>query len=74
MLPQMIRAGDHTRHHAVLRQLQAVSSRVKTYKRCEQLRSNFSAGLQSSIEEIRHDVTLATLVEAFTDFGDEDDA
>jgi len=74
MLPQMIRAGDHTRHHAILRQLQAVSSRVKTYKRCEQLRSNFSAGPQSSIEEIRHDVTLATLVEAFTDFGKGDDA
>ncbi|MDD1139180.1 DEAD/DEAH box helicase [Pseudomonas sp. TNT2022 ID233] len=74
MLPQMIRAGDHTRHHAILRQLQAVSSRVKTYKRCEQLSSSFSAGPQSSIEEIRHDITLATLAEAFTDFGTGDDA
>ena len=74
MLPQMIRAGDQTRHHAILRQLQTVSSRVKTYKRYEKLRSNFSAGPQSSIEEIRHDVTMATLVDAFTDFGEGDDA
>jgi superfamily II DNA/RNA helicase len=69
MLPQMIRAGDLTRHHAILRQLQAVSSRVKTHKRWEKLRPNFSAGPQSTIEEIRNDVTMATLVEVFTGFG-----
>jgi hypothetical protein len=68
MLPQMIRAGDHDRHHAMLRQRKAVSSRVKTYQHCEQLRSKFTARPQSSIEEVRADVNSAIIMEVFTDF------
>ncbi|WP_312197771.1 DEAD/DEAH box helicase [Mixta calida] len=72
MLPQMIRSGDHNRHHAIFRQIQTISSRVKTYERCEKLSSKFTAAPQSSIEEIRNDLTSAILMRAFTDFDEED--
>lgn len=72
MLPQMIRAGDLTRHHTILRQLQNVSSRVAVHRRWEELRPYFSAGPQSTIEEIRNDVTMATVMEAFAGFGGDD--
>lgn len=66
MLPQMVRAGDHDRHHAVLRQTQSISSRVQTYELCEELRSHFSKGPLSSIEEVRDDVRAAILMKVFT--------
>lgn len=61
MLPQMVRAGDHDRHHAVLHQMQTISSRVETHLVCEEIRPHFSASPQSSIEEVRNDVIKATL-------------
>lgn len=62
MLPLMVRAGDYDRHQAVLRQTQTVSSRVQTYYLCEELRSRFSAGPLSSIEEVLNDVSTAILM------------
>lgn len=70
LLPQMLRYGDANRHQMVLRQANKISSRVKTYQRCNKLNAYFSAGASASIEEIRKDVSSALLAEALKDSED----
>lgn len=72
MLPQMVRAGDHDRHHAILRQSTAAASRVGTYETYLSLRAGFKAGPGAEIEAIREEVDTTLMMQAFTDLDDEE--
>lgn len=70
MLPQMVRTGDHDRHHAALRQMTTAASRVVTFEECQTMRSQFTAGPSSDMDAVRNDVTAAVLAQAFNDLDD----
>ena len=72
MLPQMVRAGDHDRHHSALRQMKTVSSRVETFRASLALADHFSAGPTAEMEAVRDEVTTAVMVQSFDEL-DEDD-
>ncbi|XHS00620.1 hypothetical protein ACFB49_22190 [Sphingomonas sp. DBB INV C78] len=72
MLPQMVRAGDHDRHHTALRQMRTVASRVATYEASVTLAKHFSAGSTAEMDAIRDEVTQAMIIESLEDFGEED--
>ncbi len=72
MLPQMVRAGDHDRHHAILRQSTTAASRVGTYETYLSLRAGFKAGAGAEMEAVRAEVDTALMMQAFTDFDDEE--
>lgn len=72
MLPQMVRAGDHDRHHAALRQSTAAASRVGTYDTYLSLRAGFKAGPDTEMDAVREEVDVALLVHAFTELDNEE--
>lgn len=72
MLPQMVRAGDHDRHHAALRQMTTAASRVETFAVCEGMRVYFTAGPAAEMDTVRDEVTNAMLLQSFTDLDEED--
>lgn len=72
MLPQMVRAGDHNRHHAVLRQLTAAPSRVGTYETFLSLKTSFNAGSAAELEAVREEVELALMSQDFEIPDDEE--
>ncbi|PCD02449.1 DEAD/DEAH box helicase [Sphingomonas spermidinifaciens] len=70
MLPQMVRAGDHDRHHTALRQMRTVASRVATYEASVKLAKHFSALSTAEMDAVRDDVNRAMIIESFDDFGE----
>lgn len=72
MLPQMVRAGDYNRHHAILRQSTAAPSRVGTYETYLSLRDRFNAGPDAEMEAVREEVETALILRAFTVLDDEE--
>lgn len=70
MLPQMVRAGDHDRHHTALRQMKNVASRVATYEASVALAKHFSAGSTAEMDVVRDEVTRAMVIESIDDFGE----
>lgn len=72
MLPQMVRAGDHDRHQAALRQMTTSASRVETFEACVSMREYFKAGPVAEMDAIRNEVTNAMMVQAFADLNEEE--
>jgi hypothetical protein len=72
MLPQMVRAGDHDRHHAALRQATAAASRVGTFETYLSLRTAFKAGPHAEMDNVREEVDFALMMQAFTDIDDDE--
>lgn len=72
MLAQMVRAGDHDRHHSALRQMKTVSSRVESFKASVALAEHFSAGPSAEMDAVRDEVTTAVMIQSLKDL-DEDD-
>ena len=72
MLPQMVRAGDHDRHHTALRQMTTNASRVETFGAYVSLRGSFKAGASAEMDVVRDEVTTAMLLQSFTDLDDEE--
>lgn len=72
MLPQMVRAGDYNRHHAILRQSTAAASRVGTYETYLSLRDRFNAGPDAEMEAVREEVETALILRSFTVLDDEE--
>jgi len=68
MLPQMVRNGDHDRHHMALRQNVTESSRVETYQLYERHRSRFTTSSIASFDSVRSEVSDAIIAAAFEDF------
>ena len=71
MLPQMVRAGDHDRHHSALRQLRTVASRVETFEASVALAKYFSAGSSAEGDVVRDEVTRALIIHSLEDLGEE---
>ncbi|MBE9013851.1 DEAD/DEAH box helicase, partial [Pseudanabaenaceae cyanobacterium LEGE 13415] len=72
MLPQMVRVGDHDRHHTALRQMTTNASRVETFGAYVSLRGSFKAGASAEMDVVRDEVTTAMLLQSFTDLDDEE--
>lgn len=72
MLTQMVRAGDHDRHHAALRQMTTAASRVETFASSRALRGHFKAGPSAEMNTVRDEVTTAVLMQSFTDLDDKE--
>ncbi|CAE6953574.1 hypothetical protein R69608_05970 [Paraburkholderia nemoris] len=72
MLPQMVRAGDHDRHHAALRQTKTIASRVETFESYLALRPYFKTGPSADMDAVRNDVTTAILLRSITELSDEE--
>ena len=72
MLPQMVRAGDHDRHHSALRQMRTVASRVETFEASVALAKYFSAGSSAEMDAVRDEVTSALMIQSLEDLGEDD--
>nr|WP_256432912.1 DEAD/DEAH box helicase [Novosphingobium sp. SG751A] len=72
MLPQMVRAGDHDRHHAAMRLMKTAASRVETFETHLALRGSFKAGASAEMDTVRDEVTTAILFQTLSDWDDED--
>jgi superfamily II DNA/RNA helicase len=72
MLSQMVRAGDHDRHQAALRQMTEAASRVGSFKACLSMSVHFNTNPSAEMDVIRDEVTTAMLLQEFTDLDDED--
>ena len=70
MLQRMVKAGDHDRHHAILRTETKNPSRVLSLQECEQLRQHFSAGYQDPIEAVQGDISRARMLQDFDDLDE----
>lgn len=72
MLPQMVRAGDHDRHHAAMRLMKTAASRVSTFETHLALRESFKASASAEMDTVRDEVTTAILVQTLSDWDEED--
>ena len=66
MLQQMVKAGDHNRHHSVLRQMTASTTRVGCFEEYEKLREHFTIDPQSDFDAVRNDVEKAVIIHEFS--------
>lgn len=71
MLQRMVKAGDHDRHHAVLRTTTQNASRVLSLQTCNELRHHFTAGSWDPIEAVQGDIRRALILQGFEEFGDD---
>ncbi|APO82540.1 DEAD/DEAH box helicase [Pseudomonas putida] len=69
LLPQMVRYGDHDRHHMVLRQNMTDSSRVSTYHAYKRYKSRFNTSSMISFDSVRDEVNEAIFLEALEGFN-----
>ncbi len=69
LLPQMLKNGDHDRHHMALRQ-SVGASRVATFKLYKEYRSYFSESSSMSFDSVRDEVKIALFAELFQELGD----
>lgn len=65
LLQRMVKAGDHDRHHAMLRVNDQEPSRVRNFQLCESLRPHFPAGTMDPIEAVQGDVNRAVIMRSF---------
>lgn len=72
MLPQMVRAGDHDRHHSALRQMSTVASRAETFEAAAGLAKYFSAESSAKMDAVRNEVTNALVIQSLGDFDKDD--
>ncbi|MEE4210761.1 MAG: DEAD/DEAH box helicase [Parvularcula sp.] len=70
MLQRMVKAGDHDRHHAILRTETKNPSRVRSLQACNEMRQHFSAGPQDPIEAVQGDISRARILQEFDDLDD----
>ncbi|MBP6018375.1 MAG: DEAD/DEAH box helicase [Burkholderiaceae bacterium] len=70
MLPQMVRAGDHDRYQAALRQMTTAASRVETFEKCVAMRKYFTADPAAKTDTIRDEVNAAIAFQAFMDLDE----